>query len=405
MSFPSLKIQALVVGAVVCLALPEVSARSFRVNQLPNGNVLGCANCHVSPSGGGARNPFGQAVGAITGSSSIPFWSASLAALDSDGDGFSNGFELGDPEGDGNVTPGWKVTNPGSAASKPQNAAPTVAITAPADNAVLVAPAVIALTATAADTDGTVTDVQFLNNGIPLGSDATSPYSLLVDLPVGSHVLTARATDNLGASTTSAPVNVTVLAPLPVRLDAPVLAGGNLVLTWSGGGGPFLVETKGSLSEPWPGQVQGVTAQTAQIPAASAAGFVRVADTAVIGPLAMTSGLAGANERPNPVNTPATGTGTLTLSGNTLTFEFTYTGLTGVGTAAHIHGPAGPDEIAPPMLDLAPFNGGAFGTSGTIAGTVILTAEQKAALLSGRTYMNIHTGNFPAGEIRGQIVK
>lgn len=76
-----------------------VQARDFRVNQIPNGQVFRCATCHVSAGGGGARNPFGQAVQAITGTSSRPFWSATLAAADSDGDGFSNGQELGDVEG------------------------------------------------------------------------------------------------------------------------------------------------------------------------------------------------------------------------------------------------------------------------------------------------------------------
>jgi hypothetical protein len=151
--------------------------------------------------------------------------------------------------------------------------------------------------------------------------------------------------------------------------------------------------------------VQGVTARSAQIPIAGTAAFVRVADTAVIGPVPLVTSLSGANERPNPVNTPATGSGTFTLQNSTLTFTITYSGLSGVATAAHIHGPAGTEQNAPPMVDLAPFNGGAFGVSGTIAGSVILTAEQKAALLSGQTYVNIHTATFVAGEIRGQITK
>lgn len=97
----------------------SASARNFRVAMVPNGDVFRCATCHVSPGGGGTRNPFGRAVEAITGASTRAFWSATLAAQDSDGDGFSNGVELGDPEGDFTVIPGWKVTHPGNAASKP----------------------------------------------------------------------------------------------------------------------------------------------------------------------------------------------------------------------------------------------------------------------------------------------
>jgi hypothetical protein len=200
-------------------------------------------------------------------------------------------------------------------------------------------------------------------------------------------------------------VNVAVSSPPPITLGPAQLEAGNLLVTWVGGGGPFLVETKSDLSQPWPTEALGVTERNAQIPASGLAGFVRVADTAVIGPLPLTSALSGANERPTPVTTAATGEGTFSLRNNTLTLTITYRNLTGPATSAHIHGPAGPDENGPILINLAPFHQGAFGASGTFTGSIILTAEQKAALLSGKTYVNIHTGNFPAGEIRGQILR
>lgn len=393
---------------LACLALTQGAltgwTREFRVNQLPNGNLIRCAACHVSPNGGGPRNPFGLAVFAITGTSAIPFWSNGLATGDADGDGFANGVELGDPEGDGTVIAGWQPTNPGLASSRP-NAAPVVAVTAPADGTTLTAPAVATLVAEASDTDGSVVRVEFFDAGAPLGTDTTSPYSLEVDWSVGTHVLTARAVDNRGAATTSAPVTFTVVAPGPVTLARPALDAGTVRLSWSGGGGPFAIETKSDLGAPWTPSELVVTTREAAIPASAGAGFVRVADTAVIGPLALTAALSGANERPEPVNTPATGSGTLTLEDNTLTFQITYTGLLSAATAAHVHGPATVSETAPPMIDLAPFNGGAFGTSGTLAGSVILTAEQKAAILAGKSYLNIHTADFGGGEIRGQVVR
>ena len=37
--------------------------------------------------------------------------------------------------------------------------------------------------------------------------------------------------------------------------------------------------------------------------------------------------------------------------------------------------------------------------------TVTPTSEQLAALVDGLTYVNVHTGPHPAGEIRGQITR
>ena len=96
-------------------------ARSWRVSQVPNGNSFSCTLCHVRLNGSGPKNVFGDAVNAVVGRGSrAEFWSAALAQLDSDGDGFSNGQELGDPDGDGVPIPETPVTHPGDPASKPE---------------------------------------------------------------------------------------------------------------------------------------------------------------------------------------------------------------------------------------------------------------------------------------------
>jgi len=114
-------------------SVANIDARSQRVTQIPNGSVLGCGACHTSSGGGGPRNAFGTAIesGFLSGSgaNASVVWNASLAGMDSDGDGFSNGTELGDPDGDGTPTAGAQVTNPGLASSLPQviNNAPSFA--------------------------------------------------------------------------------------------------------------------------------------------------------------------------------------------------------------------------------------------------------------------------------------
>ena len=118
------------------------------------------------------------------------------------------------------------------------NVAPTVSITSPANNATFTAGANITINATAADSDGTVTSVAFYQGSTLLGTDITSPYTFTWNgVAAGSYVLTAKATDNSGATTTSAAVNITVNASGPTTYPAEnaTLAGGDVVETTNGG--------------------------------------------------------------------------------------------------------------------------------------------------------------------------
>jgi hypothetical protein len=108
----------------------------------------------------------------------------------------------------------------------PANAPPAVSLTAPANGATFTAPATITVSATASDTDGTVSRVDFYQGSTLIGSDTTSPYGITwSSVPAGSYTLTARAVDNGGATTTSAARSITVNpasnTPPSVALTAP----------------------------------------------------------------------------------------------------------------------------------------------------------------------------------------
>ena len=91
------------------------------------------------------------------------------------------------------------------------NQPPTVSITGPASGATFTAPATITVTATASDTDGTITKVDFYRGTQLIGSDTTNSYSATATgLAAGTYQLTAVATDSDGVTRTSSPVSVTV---------------------------------------------------------------------------------------------------------------------------------------------------------------------------------------------------
>ncbi|QDZ11388.1 CHRD domain-containing protein [Devosia ginsengisoli] len=114
--------------------------------------------------------------------------------------------------------------------------------------------------------------------------------------------------------------------------------------------------------------------------------------------LNMTAELTGAAEV--PANDSA-GTGTLEATYDTETMMFTWTvnyeGLTGDATAAHFHGPAAADATAGPVI---PIDGD---LASPIEGSATLTEEQATQLQDGMWYFNVHTAEYPDGEIRGQV--
>ena len=106
---------------IVTAALSSAAhAKSEYVAYIPNGNVKTCENCH--PGGDTAKlNLFGNDSSNQVAKPNTEWWPA-LVDLDSDGDGQTNGQELGDPCGDwliGLDPPRTSaISNPGDAASK-----------------------------------------------------------------------------------------------------------------------------------------------------------------------------------------------------------------------------------------------------------------------------------------------
>ena len=148
-------------------------------------------------------------------------------------------------------------------------------------------------------------------------------------------------------------------------------------------------------------------------------------------PITFVANLSGANELPNPVPSPGTGLATIILdpTAQTLQVNATFSGLTSNTMAAHIHCCAPLGTNAGVATTVPAFPGFPLGgTSGNyvsavfdltqsliynttpVTGFVALQGglpQAEAALITGiengQTYFNIHTVNFPGGEIRGQL--
>jgi RHS repeat-associated protein len=102
---------------------------------------------------------------------------------------------------------------------------PTVVITAPTAGTGVAPGDTVAITATAASTNGALTGVEFLLDGQPLSTDSEAPYTATwTAVGVGTHNLQARTTDARGLSAVSAPVAITVVAgnlPPVIALQVP----------------------------------------------------------------------------------------------------------------------------------------------------------------------------------------
>lgn len=96
-------------------------------------------------------------------------------------------------------------------ASPAGNQPPSVTVTSPQSGVTLGQGSPVILTATATDGDGVVTLVEFFDGLTSIGIDSTNPYQVpWTPAALGAHLITARATDDSGFTTTSAIVSVTI---------------------------------------------------------------------------------------------------------------------------------------------------------------------------------------------------
>jgi len=108
---------------------------------------------------------------------------------------------------------GEAISSPIWVSGGTSNQVPTCSITSPLNGATYTAPASVTINANAADADGTVSKVEFFQGATKLGEDLTTPYSYAwTSVAAGAYSLTVKATDNLGAVTTSTSVAITVNA-------------------------------------------------------------------------------------------------------------------------------------------------------------------------------------------------
>ncbi|MFH4458342.1 chitinase C-terminal domain-containing protein [Vibrio alginolyticus] len=97
----------------------------------------------------------------------------------------------------------------------PQNEVPTVTLTSPSASASVTAGDVVNLAADAADTDGTVSKVEFFVDGVLVGQATSAPYAVSWTATEGQHEFSTKAYDDAGAVSTASVVTLTVASAQP----------------------------------------------------------------------------------------------------------------------------------------------------------------------------------------------
>jgi CHRD domain len=134
------------------------------------------------------------------------------------------------------------------------------------------------------------------------------------------------------------------------------------------------------------------------------AGLFAAATTAVLvqaAPESFTVALSGADQVP-PVTTTGSGTADLTWDPATrvVTWSITYSKMSSDVTMAHFH--RGTASKNGPIVIWLTKRGEPVASP--ITGSATLTPGEAKNFVAGNWYINVHTKDHPAGEIRGQVI-
>ena len=126
---------------------------------------------------------------------------------------------------------------------------------------------------------------------------------------------------------------------------------------------------------------------------------IATATAAAAAPMKVSASLSAQSETP-PNNSKGTGmlSGEYDPATKKLTYDVTYSGLTGPATMAHFHAPAPVGKASGVEI---PIKGS---VASPIKGEVTLSETDAKNLTDGMTYFNVHTAANKGGEIRGQVL-
>ncbi len=209
---------------------------SFKINGMEMGSTIVGNNYTLQvQASDGDGEIFNQVVLYNQNHSVVTTWSLNTSIVDvsmnistTDGDYYYVKVR----QADGNEA----ISSPIWISGNTPNRYPVCSISSPSNGASFITPANITINANAVDPDGSVSKVEFFQGTTKIGEDLTSPYSFTWNgVTIGSYSLTVKATDNLGAVSTSSAVSVSVGGiPITVAADSKtkVYGGSDPALTY-----------------------------------------------------------------------------------------------------------------------------------------------------------------------------